>query len=461
MNNYLKIDKFFGTIIIGDNMNILEVNRETLANLYEQYPENFKDLSLDGKDLVYNGERIDISNFNINDLLSDETMFLSSLSVLSSEDIFKIIRLHAITINSTLNKDKDNKSESEKKIEVIKKENPLLQNISVVKRSNGVGTDEYINIVDEMGIDHLFRNDRQVDFLQVYESLKLRNGGKDITPRDFIEEMNHKLYDVSLNDSRDLLGNSQTSEDFANKMRTTSSPYNDDNRIRVLGNESDDIAVVANDSNPEEHQVVTYRENEFGDMVVENHKQNVSGDMVVQGEQEVKETNTEVSDNKDETQVYENKEDKIEAVLISTEEFYAILNAGNDLDNETRRNVDLYYSYLGDLILYEDYLLPELKQILNQFKQYVFNLEYGDKEITINNLQQEAINKHMEMEEKKSLNTDELSYEKKEDKVKKLLLTKPDDTRYENAGSISTLQVIALVVGIAIILTAVTLYLIK
>jgi len=45
-------------------MEIIEINRNTLANLYEQYPESFKDLSLDGNSLVYNGESVDISKFN-------------------------------------------------------------------------------------------------------------------------------------------------------------------------------------------------------------------------------------------------------------------------------------------------------------------------------------------------------------------------------------------------------------
>ena len=83
-------------------MNILEINLKTLGDLYEQFPESFKDLSMNGNYLVYKEEQVDISKFNINDLLGSETAFAASLSVLTSEDIFRIIRLHAIQIESKL-----------------------------------------------------------------------------------------------------------------------------------------------------------------------------------------------------------------------------------------------------------------------------------------------------------------------------------------------------------------------
>lgn len=83
-------------------MEIIDINRGTLINLYEQFPESLKDLSMNGKYLIYLNEKVDISNFNINDLLSSNGVFFESLSVLSSEDIFKIIKLHAIRLNSCI-----------------------------------------------------------------------------------------------------------------------------------------------------------------------------------------------------------------------------------------------------------------------------------------------------------------------------------------------------------------------
>ena len=49
-------------------MDIMSINRQTLYNLYEQFPESFKELSLDGNNLVYQGMMVDISKFNINEI---------------------------------------------------------------------------------------------------------------------------------------------------------------------------------------------------------------------------------------------------------------------------------------------------------------------------------------------------------------------------------------------------------
>lgn len=101
-------------------MEIVDVNRNTLANLYEQFPESLKDLSMEGKYLIYSNERVDISQFNINDLLGTNEVFFGSLSVLSSEDIFKIIKLHAARLNSNFEDNgKSDEDNSNKKEELI------------------------------------------------------------------------------------------------------------------------------------------------------------------------------------------------------------------------------------------------------------------------------------------------------------------------------------------------------
>lgn len=451
-------------------MEIIEINRNTLSDLYVQFPENFKDLRLDGKELVYGTEHVDISHFNINDLLTAETQFSTSLSVLSSEDIFRIIRLHATLMSRTTKK--EHQSQSEEEVEIIKQENPLMQNISIVRKNNEVGEIEFINIVDENGNDYLFRNDRNVDFFRVYETLKFRNMGAVVTPTQLITEINRKLYDIQLTEAKTLAEKDTTSEDFSNKMNRVNDPYRDDKMHTVYGNETDDVAIIADASSPTEHQVVTFDENEFGDLVVENHAQNVSGiDTITNssGKTEAQTFESEVTDSvASDVQVEQEQEEEVVVALLSTQEFYDLLNSNADLTEEQRKKVDWYYGYLGDLILYEDYLLPELRDILNQFRAYVFHLEYEEPAEKINAKQQEAIDKNHSMEEQKAITVDASDPSKTDAHVKKLQLLKPDNTGsslspdedIDNQGSISTLQVIAFIVGIAIILTAVTLYLI-
>lgn len=447
-------------------MDILEVNTNTLANLYDQYPESFKGLSLDGNDLVYDGQHVDISRFNINDLLSGDNNFAASLSVLSSEDIFKIIRLHAIGLSSTL--ENGPKLDDEQKINIIKSENPLMKNINMFKQIHHGFTEEYINIVDSNGIDHLFHKDRDNDVFLVYEQLKASRPGGDITPDDLVAEMNRKLYEVDMTDSFILLNSSNISEDFANKLKIVSEPFKDNKSIKVYGNEAHDIVIIRDLDNPSKHRIVTFDTNEYGDLVMQNHDQNVIGTdtSITRGDETETTTSSETSEqNTGEQEVVERTEEEVAALLISTEEFYNLLNSLEDLSEEQRKSVDLYYAYFGDLILYEDYLMPELKQILNDFRAYIYELQYGEleegMERQINSKQQEAIEKAEEMELKvASIDQNELTEEKAKQSVKKLELIKPVNNYNNNNGSVSVLQVIALIIGISIILTAVTLYLI-
>ncbi len=435
-------------------MEILEVNRNTLANLYEQFPENFKDLSMSGKYLVYNGEEVDISNFNINDLLSGESEFASSLNNLNSEDIFKIIRLHSTFLSST-NKDLTSKeTKTEDKLDVIKRDNPLMRNINVVVKTDGVVKTEYFNIVDSNGEDHLFVNDRDVDIFSIYESLKVRNNGL-VTPNELIEAINRKLYRISLDNARSLQDSSEVSEDFANKMNKVGEPYRDDKSVRVYGNESEDIAIVADDRAAEEHTVVTFNKNENGDLVTERHRQNVNSEETVDSASDASEDEINVTEDSDAEVKKDNEEEVVER-LISEEEFYRLLNSEVDLSEEERNSVNLFYGYLGDLVLYEAYLLPELMNILNRFRAYVYGLQYErEDETELNNKQQEAIDKANEFEQNKNQVELDKDPTKVKEEVQKLTL-KYDNMSAENKGVISVLLVLSIIIIVSIIVMIIT-----
>lgn len=75
-------------------MDILKVNIETLSNLYQIYPQNFQGLSITNQFLCLGEEKIDISQFNINELLASDCNFPSFLSNLTAKDIFNIIKVH-------------------------------------------------------------------------------------------------------------------------------------------------------------------------------------------------------------------------------------------------------------------------------------------------------------------------------------------------------------------------------
>lgn len=444
-------------------MNILEINLKTLSDLYEQFPESFKDLSMNGNYLVYKEEQVDISKFNINDLLGSETAFAASLSVLTSEDIFRIIRLHAIHLESKLDiQKKDNVN----KIEIIKQENPLMKNISIATRRINGSLVEYINIVDSNGESHLFENDRNVNIFNIYEELKLRSAGRDITPDELIYEIDRRLYQIRMQKAGSIMDSSNTSEDFSNKIKRVNEPYKNDRTTDVFGNEEHDVAIVSDLDDPTNHKVVTFDKNEFGDLVLESHEQNVVGtDTTLSRDGKIENSTSEagMEGTLTEGEVFEKDKIEVAALLISTQEFYDLLNSPEELTEEQRKSVDLYYGYFGDLILYEDYLLPELKQILEDYRRYVYELQFGEvpegQERLINSKQQEAVDKSYELEQKAAeVQQEELTEEKVKDGVKKLELMRPVND-YGNTGSISIIQVLAIIIGVSIILTAVTLYL--
>lgn len=445
-------------------MDILEINRETLYRLYNQFSNSFNGLSLDGNYLVYNNEKVDISNFNINDLLSGETRFTASLDLLSPEDVFKIIRLHATLLNKPLT-NTNNVNTVEKEVEIIKQNNPLMKNISVIKKNEDGFEKEYINIVDSNGIDHIFRNDRDVNVFYVYEMLNAYKTTGDVTPDELIREVSRKLPEVNLTSASLLMENSVVSEDFANKVKRVNEQFKNDKTIQILGNEVHDIVVIRDLTDSTKHRVVTFEKNEYGQLISQEHAQNVLGtDTVTKDENNTQiDTTAGINETSEtEKEIIENTEEEVVATIISSQDFYDLLNSPKELNEVERKNVDLYYAYLGDLILYEDYLLPELKQILMQFRDYVLELqcsfdnEEADK--SLNEKQQEAIKKSEDME-LKAANIDQevLEHQNTEDKVKTLRKVMPDN---HNAGSVSVLQVLAVIIGVSIILTAVTLYLI-
>ena len=311
-------------------MDILNVNLNTLADLYEEFPESFKGLSVDGNYLVYNGEKTDISKFNINDLLGDSSYFTSSLSILTPEDIFKIIRLHAIGLESL----KPQKNKSEEKAEIIKQENPLMRNISIIKKGQGIDTEEYFNIVDSNGRDNLFKNDRNVDIFAIYDYLKLSNPNKQVTPNELVEELNRKLPKINLSSAISFLNSSATSEDFKNKINILYEKYKDDQTIRILGNEQEDIAIIVDLSQFNNHKVVTFEKNEYGDIVFKTQNQNVNGiDTKLASDDETKDIDSTKSleDNNFTKTIQEQKKEEDIIKLISFNEFVYLIHSSDKL----------------------------------------------------------------------------------------------------------------------------------
>lgn len=428
-------------------MNVLEVNRYALATLYEQFPDSFKGLRIQGEYLVLGKESCNISKFNIYDLINGSTSFSANLDNLNAEDIFKIIRLHSLSLES-----KDKNSE---KLEIIKQENPLLRNVTIIPKNERTGKEEIINIVDSSGKDNMFVNTYRIDFFDVYETVKENIGAKDVTPEDLIKEINRRIHRVDLSSARDFEEKSEVSEDFENKINRVNDPYKGSNSINVYGNEDSDVLVVSDSRSKDDHEVITFERDEFGDTLIESHKQDIKGK-----DTSHKNSKEDILDNNN---INEDKEEDL-LPLISSNEFYDLIEKNEELSAKEKVDIETYYAFLGDLILYEEYLLPDLMQVLNTFRSYVLDLniklEEADEAITIN--QKDCIIKAEDLEEKaiqlkdKVVN-DELDYvstvQKNNERILKL------ERRYKdsNAAFVSTFAIIVCIIIVVIILTIITL----
>ncbi|MBR6133713.1 MAG: hypothetical protein IKQ29_03225 [Bacilli bacterium] len=434
-------------------MSIIDENIKAINNL-KQF-DGFKLLSVDGNDLVYNNQRVDISNFSIYELLDGASLFSSALADLTSQEIFDIIRIHAVKINSAGPLKKD---DEEKKLEIIKRENPLMRNVTFVTRTANGYTDKYLNVVDSMGIDHLYHVDRNIDVFGLYEQLKTAYGRGNITPEEYIALLDRKIPQVSLESARDMQERSNVTELFQNKVDNLNERYSGDSRVNVYGNEQHDITVIADERG--NHQVVTYNTNANGDMIATAHDQNVSMNDAVtmeNGQQIESSTDDSSINNSDNNDGYIEKKDKEDSTveLIPFERFKELINNATPWDSFEKQSVELYYGYFGDLIRYEEYLLPELANLLAQFRYFVFELESLRSEGNeLNEHQEEVVNKLRELEEKKELvNVDD--YNKSMENVQKLVLKMPDNSQRE-AGSISISNALLVIAIITLILTILT-----
>lgn len=91
---------------------ILENNLKLLDNLSHQFPENFEGLTNEGNYLVYKEDKVDISQYNLYMLISGENpSFGAQLSVLSPDDIFRMIKINVSYSNINF---KDNEKEINK-----------------------------------------------------------------------------------------------------------------------------------------------------------------------------------------------------------------------------------------------------------------------------------------------------------------------------------------------------------
>lgn len=424
-------------------MNILEGNINVLNYWYSNSSESLNGITREGNYLVYNGEKVDISKFSFYEIINGNNLITDQLSTLSPEDFFKIIKLHCQLVESQEMDVKQDKSHNKKMLERIKKIDPMMKNITIFERSRNGIQSQYFSVVDSTGIPHIFYNDRNVDIVALYSEVKISYGNT-FTMENLIDALNRKLHDVKLNNSIDIVDSAETSEDFSNKMKGLNNQYKDNLSIRVLGNQEHDISFVSDSTDINNNKIITYDRNNNGDLVAHTHKQEIISDEQIQQEK---------------TEDVLKADDKTEELeLIPYDRFISLLGTNDSFTELENSQVNLWYSTLGDIMTYEDFLDVRIVSILRRFSEYIQQLAINADTTPLTIHQEEAMDKYEKMVANKDLvNKNDL--DKKVENIKKLTLR--PEAYYDRAGNVSAVQIVWVVVGIAIILTAVALYLIK
>ena len=157
-------------------------------------------------------------------------------------------------------------------------------------------------------------------------------------------------------------------------------------------------------------------------------------------------------------EVEDETEKKKEVDLIPIEQFYHILDSGTEMNQDMRNSMDLWYAFLEELVLYEDFLNDDLRGILKQYRTYVTELQLAEG-VTMNTNQVEACDNYALYEARKQ---EKQIGQNGFDKANELayVLTKKK-LPLDNAAFVAYAQVIGIIITVSVLLTALALYVIN
>ena len=432
----------------------MKLNEYALKKLQEKNP-NLMDISIKGNLLFYEGKTIDISNFSIGELMTDELPLINNINSLNSEDVFTIIELHALLINSKIKMMNDSKKQQA--TFQSNKSNQLFA--QTFKKFDQLGREkQYIHVVDSFGKDNVYVNERHESFDDMDEFINNVCNTSTLSPEELCNFLEQKFRKIHLTDTYDLARDSKTNEDFNNKIRNFDEQHRNDRNFAV-GNVEEDI-LISND-----HTISSYKRDREGNLIQENFanaeiKKTMTDSIPTHNHEETEkreEIQNQQSSNNDEDSFVNNEVDEFKIInLISFEEFSNLINSEDEYTQKEEYEIGLFNGYLEKLMLYEDYLLPDLQRILNMFKHMIEVFEVAE-DGTLNRNQNKELNKFYEMQEKnEKIKKDNNQLQEVNSNVNKLILQKPNI----NSGYIKTkILIIVMLVTAALLSLAVVCYL--
>ncbi len=384
----------------------------------KQCPE-FKKFDIKNNKIGYNGEYIDFSYFDFYDFYSKNINFKNNVSNLNAESIFKILEIHARFYDEK-NKKQEMTSEDFNK---ITKNNEILQKFQLIhnnKKVEGIVKD-YIRYQDKTGKNYLLCDVNGEDVLKAYETL-VTSRGNTITEDDLFAFLNNGKKNIKLECLNEALMRNDATEEHLNNLKLMNE------RNHAIGNTLD--TPLGNDEEKiyiSNGVVITFNLNKHNEYIKESHEMS----------NEDKEVSTE-------SKIQEEKvEEKEKIPLIKFDEYYKLIFKQSPYTKEEEDKIKVFENYIFDVIVYKDYLIPEIYEYYTMFCNLTNQL-YEIKDPTQN------ISDTIKRYEDMLARSENVVLENVPEKVAKLIRTNPNIDKVGSASMAIYITVLIIVIGLLI-----------
>ncbi len=367
------------------------------------------EIQVQGTQLIYQGNVLDLKNLNINYFLEQNPNFIRDLPNMTPEAVFNIIKIHATYANGE-------KEQKEKKAKEYIETTPILKQFSIVKRTDNERVEHsYIHYIDNNGVNHIIAGLSYEDLLLAYKELILSESMVK-TDKEVFEILKTKGQEIKLEDINEAKQRVDVSESHINNLQKLDSDNNKamEMSINIVGNEDHNIYI-------NNGHVVTIDQERNGTAVLEKHDTTTGPEdsVVIQ--------------------------DKIE--LITFNEYVKIIMNKETLSGEEKDKVDNYEAFLFDVITYKDYLTPELQEIYQKWMDLYQKLYYTP---VMTPVIEETLKNYASMQERS--NNVEITNAREE--VMKLSRKNPDRSR---TGYVSVIVYIFLTILVGAVIASLVL----
>ena len=411
-----------------------------------------KNYELKDNKLYFEDNYIDLSHFDLQDFLDYNSALKNSYESLDPKAVWKIIYLHSLLINKNIELKNEQKS-----LETLSQNNEALKNVTIFENNNK----QYISLYHN-GETFVFENDIDIDLIEFIIDVQSHTNSN-LTTDDLYHALSQKLVNIDLTDSNLIQNSNKYPEGFKKIISEYQRKTATQHYINVKGNHIENM-VVLDSPVLEERKLFTYDYSKEGKLVITDHSNKLD---YQKGQSANNDYNNENNQKNDNISFKNTSEKEDFSKFITLEEFYNLLESKYEWTDQQRKNVENYFGFFADLVLYQDYLTIELKQLLDDYIKYFEKLEMKENYTFTEHQEKARESLSNAFEHKKTTNYKNLD---EEVKVRKLELLRKEvpinrinqsNEENNNSGFVSTFYLVLFLEIAAIALMFTTLMIIK